>query len=67
VLSDKTVENGKSTSKDSCNLDEKPDELIEEEVKVSYSYIRKLDEPSIRDFNIKLSYELWEDIFGEKM
>jgi hypothetical protein len=34
-MSDKIVENGKSTCKDSCKLDEKPDELIEEKVKVN--------------------------------
>jgi hypothetical protein len=40
--------------------------IPEDTILHSYSYIQKFDEPSIRDFNMKLSYELWEAIFGGK-
>jgi hypothetical protein len=33
---------------------------------VYYSYTQKTDELSIMDFGIKLSYQLWEDIFAGK-
>jgi hypothetical protein len=59
-MSDKMVGNGKLTSKDSCKLDEKPDELIEEEVKVNENEVSPVWGKSVRRRPINMSDDfLW--------
>jgi hypothetical protein len=40
--------------------------IFEQNCNTYFYYNRKIDKFSINDFNSKLSYELWEDIFAEK-
>jgi hypothetical protein len=58
-LSDKIVENGKLTSKDSCNLDEKPDELIEEEVKVNENEVSPVWGKRVRRKPVNMSDDFY--------
>jgi hypothetical protein len=40
--------------------------MCEQKYNTCFYYNRKIDKLSIMHFNIKLSYESWEDIFAEK-
>ena len=39
--------------------------IFEQNSHSNFYFNQKIDKPSIRDFNTKLSYETWENIFGE--